>query len=151
MEYFEAPRPIHTKLPSVFLAGGITDCPDWQSEATTDLARLDVAVINPRRQDFPIGDPSAAEQQIRWEFYALSAASLILFWFPDSGSTTQPIALYELGRYPALGRRFVVGRDPRYVRRQDIDIQIGLAFRNMRIYETLTETTKAAAAVLENL
>lgn len=151
MEYFEAPALIHTKLPSVFLAGGITDCPDWQGEATADLAHLDVAVINPRRDNFPIHDPSAAEEQIRWEFYALSAASVILFWFPDSGSTTQPIALYELGRYPALARRFVIGRDLRYVRRQDVDIQVGLAFRKMRIYETLTETTEAAAAILENL
>lgn len=59
MEYFEAPGTIRTSLPSVFLAGGITDCPDWQDEATRLFADMDVAVLNPRRENFPIHDPNA--------------------------------------------------------------------------------------------
>ena len=45
---------------SVFLAGGITDCPDWQSEVIKYLRRyeinnkLDLVVYNPRRKFFDI-------------------------------------------------------------------------------------------------
>lgn len=148
MQYFEAPATIKTQLPSVFLAGGITDCPNWQAQATSWFAGQEVAVLNPRRSNFPIHDPNAAERQICWEFSALGTASVILFWFPASGSTTQPIALYELGRYAALRKPFVVGRDPNYVRRQDVDIQVGLAFPTMKIYDRLECAVMAAKAIL---
>lgn len=148
MEYLEAPATIRTALPSVFLAGGITGCPDWQAEAASMLAGLDIAVLNPRREDFPMHDPAAAEEQIRWEFRALTGADVILFWFPDSGPIAQPVALYELGRYTALRKRFVVGRDPNYVRRQDVDIQMLLAVPTMKVHDSLEDTVLAAQALL---
>lgn len=151
MEYFEAPQSVHTKLPSVFLAGGITGCPDWQALATSWFAEQDVAVLNPRRDDFPIHDPNAAEEQVRWEFYALMGVDVILFWFPDSGDVTQPIALLELGRYTALGKKIVVGRDDNYIRRQDVDIQTRLARPNLPVYTTLEHTVLAAKALLDTL
>ena len=39
---------------SIFLAGGICDCPDWQSRMVELLTPTDMVVINPRRKDFPI-------------------------------------------------------------------------------------------------
>jgi hypothetical protein len=36
-------------LPAVFLAGGITGCPDWQAELVRMLADVPVALLNPRR------------------------------------------------------------------------------------------------------
>lgn len=151
MEYFEAPGTIQTHLPSIFLAGGFADCPDWQAVATSWFADQEVAVLNPRRENFPIHDPNAPQEQIRWEFYALMAASVILYWFPYSGPTPQPIALYELGRYTALRKRFVVGRDPNYVRRQDVDVQMGLAFPTMKVHDSLEHTVLAAKVILEHI
>jgi len=113
-------------IPAIFLAGGITGCPDWQAEACEMLEVDPVDILNPRRPDFDVTDPNAAEQQIRWEFDHLAQADVILFWFPASESP-QPIALYELGRHVALNRAVAVGCDPGYPRRFDVAWQVGLA------------------------
>lgn len=39
LSYTEAPTPYNGRGPSVFLAGGITGCPDWQAVARAALAR----------------------------------------------------------------------------------------------------------------
>ena len=126
MDYVEAPDPYHGDKPTVFLAGGITGCPDWQAQAADMLAHTELALLNPRRRNFPIHDPRASFQQIEWEFNALNDADVILFWFPASKSV-QPIAMYELGRHAVRNTRLFVGADPGYLRRQDVEIQLGLA------------------------
>lgn len=145
--YIEAPKTWNGEGASVFLAGGITGCPDWQQQAQRLLADLDVTVINPRRADFPIGDPTAAPAQIAWEFDHLHRATAILFWFPASEGP-QPIALYELGRYLALGRPLAVGCDPAYPRRQDVIEQVGLAAHDMPVWGNLSATCIAAGAAV---
>ena len=69
-EYYEP----YDKDISVFLAGGITNCPNWQKNVI-DTIKNDYSVINdslvlfnPRRDNFPIHDKLAAIQQIDWEF-----------------------------------------------------------------------------------
>ena len=55
MRYIEAPT-VYTgpeRERSVFLAGGITGCPDWQSWMVTRLRPASLALLNPRRADFP--------------------------------------------------------------------------------------------------
>src|SRR5262245_39813726 len=79
--------------PSLFLAGGITGCPDWQAETISLFADLPLVLLNPRRRDFPINDPSAGPSQIEWEHRHLRRADAVLFWFPRE--TLCPIALYE--------------------------------------------------------
>lgn len=137
MEYVEAPRNWERLpgQPSVFLAGGITGCPDWQSKLTGLLVMTNFAVLNPRRADFLVGNPPAAELQIRWEFEHLRNADVISFWFCKE--TIQPIALFELGAWsrgndPAI----VIGVEPGYVREQDVSIQMELLGRT-RIVTTL--------------
>jgi hypothetical protein len=52
MIYIEAPnsyQPASGDGPSVFLAGGITGCPDWQRDARALLDAAPVVVLNPRR------------------------------------------------------------------------------------------------------
>ncbi len=46
--------------PSLFLAGGITGCPDWQRQLRDKLADTPLTLLNPRRANFPIDDPRAA-------------------------------------------------------------------------------------------
>jgi hypothetical protein len=108
----------------LYLAGGITKCPDWQQEMIHLLAQTDLVIFNPRRRHFPIEDPSAAEEQIRWEHHPLRFASDIQFWFPCE--TLCPIALYELGAWSMTDKPIYVGVHPEYSRRQDIDIQTEL-------------------------
>ena len=74
MKYIEAPE-VYKKLDdklSIFIAGGITNCPDWQSEIVELLNNADVVLLNPRRKNFPINEPRASKEQIQWEFENLS-------------------------------------------------------------------------------
>lgn len=56
-----------------FLAGGITGCKDWQKQVIDYLENQpdtdNLVIFNPRRENFPINDPSAAEEQIKWNSF----------------------------------------------------------------------------------
>jgi hypothetical protein len=131
-------------LAAVFLAGGITGCPDWQAEARRTMSG--VVVLNPRRADFPIHDPDAARGQIEWEYRHLHRARVVLFWFPACESP-QPIALYELGRHAALGRPIAVGVEEGYIRAADVRIQLELARPDIRVFGSLGATCAKAIAL----
>jgi len=106
---------------SLFLGGGITDCPDWQKELVDILrAKLDIdlTILNPRRANFPIDDPSASYDQIKWEFDHLRRADAITFWFPQE--TLCPITLYELGAWSMTDKPLFVGHHPNYQRKADV-------------------------------
>lgn len=128
-QVIEAPvREFEPRKHRLFLAGGITNCPDWQQEVISDLKNLpSLTIFNPRRKEFPIDDPSASNEQIKWEFDFLKSATEIAVWF--SQGSINPIVLYELGIWvnarphiPAF-----VGIDPGYVRTQDVITQTELA------------------------
>ncbi len=127
MRYVEAPERYYTGEVSLFLAGGITNCPDWQQEMRELLKDLDIVIFNPRRKDFPIGDPDAAFDQIKWEFEFLNRADIILFWF--SRGSLNPIVLFEYGKWLMNTRNklnykpLFIGIDPEYERRQDVELQ----------------------------
>lgn len=111
---------------SLFLAGGISGCPDWQSLVmNTVLVRYPIDLLNPRRVSFNVGDPAAAPAQIKWEFDHLRRADGILFWFCKE--TIQPIALFELGAWSMTNKPLFVGADPDYPRLFDIQQQLPLA------------------------
>jgi len=127
----EAPNEVYslenTENIRMFLAGGISNCPDWQSEVIEHLKDVDgLTVYNPRRQDFPMDDPNAAEEQITWEYEHLADADVIAFWF--SRGSLNPIVLYELGMWGNSNDvEIVIGVDPEYERIQDVEIQTRLA------------------------
>lgn len=126
MEYVECPNN-WLRSPgqrAVFLAGGITGCPNWQAEMVRLLSMTEYAVLNPRRADFPAGDPGAAEFQVRWEFEHLRKADLISFWFCKEA--IQPIVLYELGAWSMTAMPMVIGIEPGYARELDVRIQTAL-------------------------
>jgi len=120
---------------AVFLAGGITGCPGWQQEMCSLLQDTDLILLNPRRAHFPIGDPSAAQEQIEWEHAHLGMADAILFWFPCE--TLCPITLYELGAWSMTDKPIFVGVHPSYQRRQDVEIQTRLARSEVGIHYSL--------------
>jgi hypothetical protein len=139
MRYVEAPES-HDMIEgdiAVFLAGGIQNCPDWQAEMVEALGESDLTLMNPRRANFPMGDPTAAEAQITWEHKHLRRADAISFWFCKD--TMQPIVLYELGAWSMGTKQIFVGIDPEYPRRQDVEIQTKLARPDVCIVYSLDE------------
>lgn len=142
MIYVESPDTPEVPENSIFMAGGITNCPNWQQEMKLLLGGPDLMLLNPRRADFPIGDPSAAEAQIKWEYQMLRMAGAIMFWFPKE--TLCPIVLYELGAWSKANigvksKRIFVGVHPEYARRQDVEIQTALARPKVRIVYSLKD------------
>jgi hypothetical protein len=123
MNYVECPQTAATS-PSLFLAGGITGCPNWQAIVVEQLQDTPLTLFNPRRGQFPIHDPTASEVQIRWEYDHLRKADAILFWFP--WETLCPIVLYELGAWSMTNKPLFVGVHPHYQRHRDVQIQTAL-------------------------
>lgn len=126
MRYIESPQQLPEKRGdlSIFMAGGITDCPDWQQDMKYLLEDSCLWLVNPRRANFPIHNPDAAREQITWEHEHLRQVDAILFWFPCE--TICPIVLYELGAWSMAGKLIFVGVHPNYTRRQDVEIQTQL-------------------------
>jgi len=124
---------------SVFLAGGITSCPDWQQDLIELLKDTpDLIMYNPRRKNFPIKDPNAAEEQITWEYNALQEVDNLIFWF--SRGSLNPIVLYELGIWGnSGGRPLFIGMDKEYERQQDVIIQTKLARPEVEIVYSLED------------
>lgn len=141
MRVITAPAPLDLRDDevAVFLAGGITDCPNWQAEIIRELkstaSDTKIVLLNPRRDNFPINDPNATEEQITWEFAALERMDIFSMYF-CSGTSDQPICMYELGRnicrmqmrFPAdWEKRIVITQEHGYRRFADVRIQTILA------------------------
>ena len=124
MKYFEAPTEYLGNERSLFLAGGITGCPDWQRELTDLLKNEDIVLLNPRRAKFPMHDKDAAREQIEWEYRHFCETAAVSFWFPKE--TLCPITLYELGVQMIKNKPLFVGVHPEYERKVDIEIQTQL-------------------------
>lgn len=134
---------------SLFLAGGITGCPEWQREVVERLDTIDkLTIYNPRREDFDVTDPKASEAQIAWEFRHLEKCGLISFWFPKE--TLCPITLYELGAVsekikilrehsPYLAPRVFVGVEPGYKRDFDVREQTRLRLPDVVVVRSIGE------------
>lgn len=126
---------------TLFLAGGITNCPEWQKDIIkrlNDLSSDKLVVYNPRRDNFPINDSSASYGQIQWEFDKLNKVDIFSMYF-TSGISDQPICMYELGRYISIMQqrfpidwenRIIISVEDGYKRKQDVIIQTELACGN---------------------
>lgn len=117
----------------IFLAGGITGCPNWQDELKNKIPENpNLILINPRRKEW--NDSIESKEQIEWEFKHLHLADVILFWFPKE--TLCPITLYELGYWSAKNiTNIFIGIDEAYQRKEDIIIQSNLAgYKNKLVF-----------------
>lgn len=155
MQHIKSPRewiPFDGQ-PGVFLAGGITGCPNWQKAIAGMLQMTNYAVLNPRRDEFK-DSPEAAELQIRWEFEHLRKADVIAFWFCKE--QIQPIALFELGVWSTFGDssrwspKLIIGVEPGYPRGLDIRIQMKL-LKFERILTSLEDLANEIRLVEPNL
>jgi len=123
---------------TLFLAGGISGCGDWQARMVEMLSGLpdEWTILNPRRPDYQ-DSPAEARRQIGWEYAHLAVADAISFWFPPE--TVCPITLLELGRWSGIAKPIFVGVDKGYSRKLDVEVQIGLVRPYARIVNNLTE------------
>lgn len=142
--YFECPRRYNGSTPSVFLAGGVTGCPNWQAEMTSKILEEcpGFVIMNPRRATFDVTDDKAHDEQIAWEYDMLRKASVVIFFYPDEGVCL--ITWFELGVFSTMhaagSKEIMVGCDPKYFRSKDVKTQLGLALGpNFKIHPTLDQ------------
>ena len=155
-QYIEAPNePKIENNESIFLAGGISNCRDWQKEMVELLSVNDnLTVFNPRRENFKVFKGSSgyleSEKQIAWEHKYLRKASQIAFWF--SRETVQPMTLFELGSaFSGSAAELFVGVDLDYARYFDVVIQCKLADHTGRIAENINQLAEAVNIYNRNL
>lgn len=131
----------YEEKPAVFLAGGITGCWEWQKYVLRKLVDTDLVVYNPRRDNFPIGDPNAGKEQIAWKNWALDRADIFSIWF--AADQIQPISLFELGKHIERRKwekdldKVAVGMSPSYPRQFDVEQQMSHSAPNLTISYTL--------------
>ncbi|KKL58275.1 hypothetical protein LCGC14_2227030 [marine sediment metagenome] len=137
MKYVEAPSEDLGLGTSVFLAGGISNCPDWQKEFVDKIRDTELVVYNPRRANFPMGDKEEGLRQIKWEAEYLHKASCIIFWFPKE--TVCPIVLFELGSWSMTDKPIFVGVHPDYSRRFDVETQLEIRRPDVTVVYSLDD------------
>ena len=134
-------KPIYT---SVFLAGGITNCKEWQKKVIEELEFEEISIFNPRQEHFDVSDKNASYKQIQWEFERLEQMDMFSMYFCNDNST-QPICMYELGRnivrmqnrFPSdWEKRIVISIEDGYERTRDVLIQTELCTSGRIFVET---------------
>lgn len=139
-----APHYETPKFTSVFLAGGITNCKEWQKAVIEELKFEDISIFNPRQEHFNVSDKNASYKQISWEFEHLEKMDIFSMYFCNNDSD-QPICMYELGRnivrlqnkFPSdWEKRIVISVEAGYRRQTDVLIQTELATQNKVFIDT---------------
>lgn len=129
---------------SVFLAGPVTTCEDWQNQVVMAFQNEDddLILINPRRDSFDINKKEETRKQIEWEFNMIELCDIFSMYF-CGGESVQPISMYELGRnlvrmqqrFPSDWRhRIVITVDPKYEKFNDVVTQVHLATRGTFVF-----------------
>ncbi len=149
MQYIEAIDYTDAKYMSIFLAGGISNCPNWQKEVADSLNEYDITVYNPRRKNFPIDIKEESEKQIKWEFDKIRKADIIVFWF--SYATLNPITLFEYGAALERNQKIIVGIHPDYKRKIDVEIQTKLKQNDITIVYSIPKFIKVIEKHINNL
>lgn len=133
-EIIIAPMKNEPKHTSVFLAGGITNCKEWQKEVIKEFEFEDVSIFNPRQEHFDVTNKNASYEQIVWEYERLERMDIFSMYFCNDNSD-QPICMYELGRnivrmqnrFPNDWQdRIVISVEDGYRRKADVLIQTEL-------------------------
>lgn len=146
--------PRHDEI-TVFLAGGISGCRDWQKETIEHLREFvgkgddQVVIYNPRHENFDIKNRFATTDQITWEYQYLNQVDIFSMYFVG-GDQIQPICMYELGRYTKpYDEQQVISVEREYMRTDDVIIQIALATRGLTPVHTFASPYTHAKHISE--
>lgn len=138
VEIVQAPNKSTNKGIKLFLAGGISQCPQWQNEIISKLRnepRLEefkIIIFNPRCDEIP-----NEEFQTEWEYDNLKDSDIISFWF--SVGSLNPITLFEYGSYFKSKKKIIVGCHPEYLRKSAVKIQTRLDAPQLNVIEDFEE------------
>ena len=140
MKLIAAPdqSPILSKEKTLFLAGGISNCRDWQRDMIEKLKKENLTLINPRRENWDMNaDPEESARQIEWEHMMIGISKGIMFWFPNE--TLCPITLFELGAALRTHTNIFIGCDPDYKRKFDVEVQVSLVRSDITVHSSLDD------------
>jgi hypothetical protein len=149
-----------------FLAGGITNCKEWQNAVLNKLNEFEIddnlIIFNPRRKNFPINDPTASLDQIRWEFEYLEQCDIFSIYFDGPTQSDQPICFYELGRnlermktkFPEnWDKRIIITVNYQFKRTADVVIQTMLASNSkikVNVFDNFDESIEYHANAIKD-
>jgi len=137
MKYIEAPNNHTSNEKSLFVAGWISNCPNWQEEFILYFKDKTITIFNPRRKNFDINNKNLELEQITWEHNHLEKADIISFWFPKE--TLCPIVLYELWKYIKSDKQIFIWVDSEYQRKSDVEIQTKLVNPDIEIVYSIKD------------
>lgn len=153
--------------PVIFLGGPIQGAPDWHSDAIALLQKITPATIaSPRRNKMFFEEKYAREDfliQVCWEHLLMDIAGrtgVILFWCAKEAEhfcerayaqTTRFEMGWKIATTVFTQTRVVVGIEPGFSNERYLRETIPIASkRRVKIYSTLKETCKMAAALLRS-
>ena len=125
---------------SVYLSGGINNCPDWQAEISSSLSRSSIVVVNPRAGSLDAAKITSAKLR---ELAAANHRKLLncesfCVWVHEESSS--PASLFELGAIASmLERPLFVGAHPNYFRAKDVVLQTGLVRPEVKVVDSLQD------------
>lgn len=141
------PKPLPDNS-AIFLAGSGTTtnslAEDWQKTVETLLKNENVAIFNPRRDDWDSSWEQKIEnekfaEQVNWELNAMDRAEVIVMYL--SPETQSPISLLELGLYAQSGKLLVCCPEG-FWRKGNVDVVC--AKYGIPTYNTIEELVGAA-------
>lgn len=132
-------------MPGLFLAGSIEmgKAEDWQVKVEDLLSNENVAIYNPRRDDWdPTWDQNISNdkfrEQVKWELNAMDEAEVIIMYLDPN--TKSPISLMELGLH-AQDEKLMVCCPEGFWRKGNVDIMC--AEYNIPQYDTIEDLVAA--------
>ena len=149
IEIVQAPNYEKTIGIKLFIAGGISNCINWQIEFCDRInndkrIKNDIIVFNPRCKEMPEDEYA----QTLWEFERLRKSDIISFWFSEG--SVNPITLFEYGRYITSNKQIIIGCDPNYTRKSAVMIQTKLERPWLKVNESFEDFYENIIEILEN-
>ena len=129
---------------TLYLSGGIVNCPDWQGELVELLNGVNCIPINPRVKDFQQGTDESYFGKVRLNRKMLDSSEAAVVWFPKEQLT--PVALLELGSVLACDRPLFIGIENGYRRQVDVEIQTQLERPELDIVYSLRDLAEQVKA-----
>lgn len=122
---------------SIFLAGGIKNCPNWQEDIIQKI-NYPVVIYNPRREIYEEDNLNMLGRQIEWEKEHLKLSNIIIFWFPSDSIC--PTSLFELGLLlNSEDKKLFIGFDPKYERKDAMLFQVGQYRPDLKVYNSMDD------------
>ena len=138
------PRPNYTPK-NIYLSGGISKCPDWQTVLTNALEESPITIVDPRNRKINVSSLSSLELcELATENHRmLLECEAFCVWFPEESKS--PASLFELGALASmLERPLFVGAHPNYFRSKDVKIQTRLIRPEIKVVDSLQELAEQA-------